>query len=73
VSLPTAPDTNDVAENEKVLITLPNGYMFSYSTTLSGVDETVVNVAGSRNIVGIDFFQTHDFYIDFKTSIEGWH
>jgi hypothetical protein len=74
VTLPTTIGTNVIADNEKVLITLPNGYDFSYSTTPTGVDETVVNVTGTgRNIVGIDFFQNHDFYIDFTTSTEGWH
>jgi hypothetical protein len=74
VTLPTTIGTNVVADNEKVLITLPNGYEFSYSTTSTGVDETVVNVTGTgRNIVGIDFFQNHDFYIDFTSSTEGWH
>jgi hypothetical protein len=74
VTLPTTADTNNIADNENVLITLPNGYEFGYLTTLTGVDQTVVNLTGgSRNIVGIDFFKTHDFYIDFKTSMEGWH
>jgi hypothetical protein len=74
VTLPTTIGTNVIADNEKVLITLPNGYDFSYLTTPTGVDETVVNVTGTgRNIVGIDFFQNHDFYIDFTTSTEGWH
>jgi hypothetical protein len=65
---------NVIEANEKVLITLPTGYEFSYPTTASGTDETVVNVsAGGKNVVGIDFFQNHDFYIDYTTSIEGWH
>jgi hypothetical protein len=74
VTLPTTTGTNVLADNEKVLITLPNSYQFSYSTTLTGVDETVVIVTGAgKNVVGIDFFQNHDFYIDFTTSTEGWH
>ena len=65
---------NVIEANEKVLITLPTGYEFSYLTTASGTDETVVNVtADGKNVVGIDFFQNHDFYIDYTTSIEGWH
>jgi hypothetical protein len=72
--LPTVSGTDVIAASEKVLITLPNGYEFNYSTTPTGVDETVVNVSGiGKNIVGIDFFQNHDFYIDFTTSAEGWH
>jgi hypothetical protein len=73
VTLPTTAGTNVLEGNEKVLITLPTGYEFSYLTTTSGTDETIVNVTGTgRNIVGIDFFQNHDFYIDLTTSAEGW-
>jgi hypothetical protein len=74
VTLPTTAGTSVIAGNEKVLITLPNAYEFGYATTPSGVDETVVNTtAAGKNVVGIDFFQNHDFYIDFTTSTEGWH
>jgi hypothetical protein len=74
VTLPTTAGTNVIAVNESVLITLPNGYEFSYATTQSGVDETNVNTTGTgKNVVGIDFFQNHDFYIDFITGTEGWH
>jgi hypothetical protein len=73
VNLPTTSGTNVLVGNENVLIALPNGYEYTYSSASSGVDETVVNAAGiGRNIVGIDFFQNHDFYIDFTTSTEGW-
>ena len=74
VTLPMTPGTNIIVDNQQVLITLPNGYDFSYLTTPSGIDATVVNVTGTgRNIVGIGFFQNHDFYIDFTASTEGWH
>ena len=73
VTVPTGAGTNVIADDQKVLITLTNGYDFSYSTALDGVDETVVNAtAGGRNIVGIGFFQNHDFYIDFTAGSEGW-
>jgi hypothetical protein len=73
VTLPTTANTDVIVTNEKVLITVPNGFEFSYLTTATGVDEAIVNVSGiSKNIVGIDFFQKHDFYIDFATSTEGW-
>jgi hypothetical protein len=74
VTLPTAGGNNVIEANEKVLIALPAGYDFSYVTTTSGTDETGVNVTGSgKNIIGIDFFQSHDFYIDLTSSTEGWH
>jgi hypothetical protein len=73
-NLPTTAGTDVIEDNEKVLITLPAGYDFSYPTTTTGTNETIVNVTGmGTNIVGIDFFQDHDFYIDFTTSTEGWH
>jgi hypothetical protein len=73
VNLPMTAGTNVIEDNEKVLITLPAGYEFSYTTTATGTAETVVNVnCIGTNIVGIDFFQSHDFYIDFTTSTEGW-
>jgi hypothetical protein len=74
VTLPTTAGTSVIESDEKVLISLPASYEFSYLTTTTGTDETVVNVTGTgRNIVGIGFFQNHDFYIDFTTSTEGWH
>jgi hypothetical protein len=74
VTLPTTAGTNVIENNEKVLITLPAGYEFSFLAAPSGTNETIVNVTGSGiNIVGIDFFQSHDFYIDFTASTEGWH
>jgi hypothetical protein len=74
VNLPAAAGTNVIENNEKVLVTLPDGYEFSYLSTATGTDETIVNVNGiGTNIVGIEFFQDHDFYVDFTTSTEGWH
>ena len=74
VALPTTGGTNVIEDNEKVLIVVPTGYEFSYLTTPAGTDETILNAAGiGTNIVGIDFFQNHDFYIDYTTSTEGWH
>ena len=73
VTFPTAAGTDVVAANENVLISLPNGYDFSYFAALNGVDETVINTTGAgRNVVGIDFFQSHDFYIDYTVRTEGW-
>jgi hypothetical protein len=74
VTLPTTVGTNVIEGNEQVLVTLPTGYEFSYLTTTTGTNETIANVTGiGTNIVGIDFFQNHDFYIDFTTGTEGWH
>lgn len=73
VTLPTATGADVLEANEKVLISLANGFEFSYSAMSNGVDETVVNTTGTgRNVVGIDFFQNHDFYIDYTVSTEGW-
>jgi hypothetical protein len=72
--VPTVAGTDVIPSGDNVLITLSNGYAFQYSATTSGVDQTVVNVSGiGKTVVGIDFFQKHDFYIDFSTSTEGWH
>jgi hypothetical protein len=74
VTLSTATGTDVLAANEKVLISLSDGYDFSYAAALNGVDQTVVNATGAgKNVVGIDFFQNHDFYIDYTASTEGWH
>jgi hypothetical protein len=74
VTIPAATGTDVLAADEKVLVSLPNGYEFSYAAAPNGVDETVLNTSGAgRNVVGIDFFQNHDFYIDYTASTEGWH
>lgn len=77
VTLPTTVNQTDletiIGANESVLITLSSGYQITYGATSAGVDETIVNPGGiGNNIVGIDFFQQHDFYIDFTTTQEGW-
>jgi hypothetical protein len=75
VILPTTTLNNEtyISANEDVVITFSSGQQLSFSPTPSGVDQAMVNPGGiGNNIVGIDFFQTHDFYIDFTASTEGW-
>lgn len=56
-----------------VLITTPSGFSYSYTSTESDPSYTDVNSGFSGpSIVGIDYFTTHSFFIDFSSRITGW-
>jgi hypothetical protein len=55
-----------------VTITTPSGFDFSY-TAGSGTTYTDVDAGGGGNtIIGVEYFMTHSFMIDFTAKIEGW-
>jgi hypothetical protein len=55
-----------------VTITTPSGFDFSY-TAGSGTTYTDVDAGGGGNtIIGVEYFMTHSFMIDFTATIEGW-
>jgi hypothetical protein len=35
-------------------------------------DSTLVNTSVNETVVGIDYFTTHSFFIDFTAGTEGW-
>jgi hypothetical protein len=54
-----------------VMLSLPSGFIYDYSTTAQGMAATTVGTAVTTGI-GIQFFTTNYFFIDFTTSTEGW-
>ena len=56
-----------------VNITLPSGFKYTYTTSATGPTKTFVNVGGNGNsLIGIEYFTTNLFLIDFTSGIEGW-
>jgi len=53
------------------MLSLPSGFIYNYSTTAQGMGATTVSTTGTTGI-GIQFFTTNSFFIDFTTSSEGW-
>jgi len=54
-----------------VMLSLPSGFIYNYSTTAQGMGATTVSTTETTGI-GIQFFTTNSFFIDFTTSSEGW-
>ncbi len=62
-----------VAAGSTVLVTTPSGFTYSYSSTISDPLATIVNTDFSGStIIGIGYFTTNSFFIDFSSGTEGW-
>jgi hypothetical protein len=62
-----------VAVGSSVLVTTPSGYTFSYVATASDPLATIVDADFSgATVIGIGFFTTNAFFIDFVAGEEGW-
>jgi hypothetical protein len=56
-----------------VLVTTPSGFTYNYTTTGSDPLFTIVNPGFSGpSIIGIGYFTTNSFFIDFSSSTTGW-
>lgn len=62
-----------VAAGSSILFTTPSGFAYSYTSASSGTLDTVVNTnPADPSLVGIAYFTTNSFFIDYATSSEGW-
>lgn len=62
-----------VSVGSSVLITTPSGFTYSYISASSDPLATIVNPDFSGpSIIGIGYFTTNSFFIDFDSSLEGW-
>jgi len=67
----TFPSTVPVGSS--VLVTLSSGFSYSYVSTSSDPLATIVNADFSGStIIGIGYFTTNSFFIDFSAGAEGW-
>ena len=62
-----------VPAGSTLLVTTPSGFTYSYSSTISDPLATIVNenFSGST-IIGIGYFTTNSFLVDFSSGAEGW-
>jgi hypothetical protein len=62
-----------VPDGSSVLVTTPSGFTYGYVSTSSDPLATIVNVDFSGpTIIGIGYFTTNSFFIDFSSGSEGW-
>ena len=54
-----------------VMLSLPSGFIYNFSTTAEGMGTTTVSTTEPTGI-GIQFFTTNSFFIDFTTNTVGW-
>jgi hypothetical protein len=55
-----------------VSLTMPSGFNYSY-TAGTGTANTVVDAGGDGNsIIGVQYFTTNYFLLDFTSSLVGW-
>jgi hypothetical protein len=73
LSTPTGSSFPDiVAPGSTVSLTTPSGFTYSY-TSGTGTANTVVAVGAAGNsIIGVQYFTTNYFLLDFKSSLIGW-
>jgi hypothetical protein len=56
-----------------VLVATSSGFTYSYTTTSADPLATIVNTDFSGStIIGIGYFTTNSFFIDFGSGSEGW-
>jgi hypothetical protein len=58
---------------DTVQVTTPSGFVYSY-TAGTGVDDSVVtpNSTAGQSVIGIGYFTTNSFFIDFTSGTAGW-
>jgi hypothetical protein len=62
-----------VSDGSSVLVTTSSGFTYGYVSTSSDPLATIVNVDFSGpTIIGIGYFTTNSFFIDFSSGSEGW-
>ena len=54
-----------------VMLSLPSGFIYNFSTTADGMGTTTVSTTEPTGI-GIQFFTSNSFFIDFTTNTVGW-
>ena len=64
---------SSVPVGSSVSVTTPSGFSYSYVSTSSDPWATIVNVDFSGStVIGIGYFTTNSFFIDFSSGTEGW-
>jgi hypothetical protein len=62
-----------VAAGSTVMVTTPSGFTYTYDPSTSGPSSTsVITDSTNVSIVGIGYFTTNSYFVDFSASITGW-
>jgi len=62
---------SSVPAGTDVLVMLPSGFSYSYTAGTGASVTDVVSLAGP-NIIGIGYFTTNSYFVDFTSSTAGW-
>jgi hypothetical protein len=57
-----------------VLVSSPTGFSYSYTSVAGDSTATSVNPEANnqQNHIGVGYFTTNSFLIDYASSVEGW-
>lgn len=57
-----------------VLVSLPSGFTYTYTAGSSPITDTSINSEANndQNHIGVAYFTTNSFFIDYKMNSEGW-
>jgi len=62
-----------VAAGSTVMVTTPSGFTYTYTSGTTGpLSTSVITDATNLSIVGIGYFTTNSYFVDFSSSITGW-
>jgi len=63
---------DSVAAGSTVSLTTPSGFTYSYTVGAGTANTVVAADAGGNSIIGVQYFTTNYFLLDFKSSLVGW-
>jgi hypothetical protein len=73
LSSPTGSSFPDiVAPGSTVSLITPSGFTYSYTAGAGTADTVVAAGAAGNSIIGVQYFTTNYFLLDFKSSLVGW-
>jgi len=73
LSTPTGSSFPDiVAPGSTVSLTTPSGFNYSYTAGTGTANTVVAAGAAGNSIIGVQYFTTNHFLLDFKSSLVGW-
>jgi hypothetical protein len=73
LSTPTGSSFPDiVAPGSTVSLTTPSGFNYSYTAGTGTANTVVAAGAAGNSIIGVQYFTTNYFLLDFKSSLVGW-
>jgi hypothetical protein len=61
-----------VAVGSTVMVTTPSGFTYTYTSGTGPLNTSVITDSTNVSIVGIGYFTTNSYFVDFSSNITGW-